>query len=434
MIRLENCPICDTDDWKKLDYLRDLERWYDNDYREEGEQVGFKICKHCGFVTYDYVEVDRLQKLYTQLRPMVRAENVVTQRRKNLYHNEMIFNKLDSHFMDRRKNNLRCLDVGCATGEFLDLLKSYNIFNEYYGTEWSKGFVGYAKNEFGFKITEEIDTSIKYDFISYYHVLEHIQSPDKELAKIRNILNDDGLLYIAVPTWFVDIEEPSGMSCLDFEEYFHLNHVNVFSEMSFLNLMHKCGFEIIKTDKKMYGYAVLCKKTDATYNVVIESYEEKVSMLEIIKTAMDFAIKNDFVNAIKTFPKYPEAYCYLSVNKENQKSLKVQEQLLEGGLKHSPLNKKLKIQLAKLYIQWDENTGDNRFYSNNIKKSERLWNELMKDCIALEEPQYYLGIINGNYKGEYKKAIECFKDVMEANPLRYGEILNLIGYYSKFLS
>ena len=43
-IKLIECPICKTENWKSLDYLRDQKYWYDKDYLYD-ESVGFKICQ-----------------------------------------------------------------------------------------------------------------------------------------------------------------------------------------------------------------------------------------------------------------------------------------------------------------------------------------------------------------------------------------------------
>ena len=69
IIKNEICSICDASDWKSLDYLRDQKYWYDLDYLLD-EPVGFKICKNCGFVTYDYIDDKELKRRYDDLIKM----------------------------------------------------------------------------------------------------------------------------------------------------------------------------------------------------------------------------------------------------------------------------------------------------------------------------------------------------------------------------
>ena len=86
MIKLEKCPVCKSNDWESLDHLRNQEYWYNADYRDEGEPVGFKICKECAFVTYDYLPEERLKESYERERPIMQYQNIITCNRKNLYH------------------------------------------------------------------------------------------------------------------------------------------------------------------------------------------------------------------------------------------------------------------------------------------------------------------------------------------------------------
>jgi len=285
IIKLENCPICKENKWHDLDYLRSHKYWYDLDLREEGEAVGFKICKECGFCTYDYVNDKRLETSYNQARPVMTANHIITCNRKNEYHRAFLKDvEIEGPF----------LDVGCAQGSFLNDLRENRAYEKvtkiedcdtYYGTEWSKAFANYGRHEYGIQITQEIDIRYIYNFVSYYHVLEHIQHPDKELERIKTVMRDDALLYISVPLWFDVLEEWSGSFLRDWENYLHLNHVNVFSKQSFHNLLNNAGFEIIKEDEALYGYTVLCKRGEKK-DIVKEDYKIQQQILEANKKAI----------------------------------------------------------------------------------------------------------------------------------------------------
>ena len=424
MIKLENCPICVGKDWTDLDYLRNKKTWYDKDMREEDEPVGFKICNDCGFITYDYVETGKLNSFYDNQRTMMSPNNIITCNRKNEYHKAFL--------QDIIKSEWKCLDVGCAQGSFLDLLHNYYKvpLSNLYGTEWSEGFRLFGKHEYNLNITKEIDQSLKYDFISYYHVLEHIQFPDEEMELIGRLLKDDGYLYISVPTFLDILEESSGGIASDLENLYHLNHVNVFTEQSFHNLLNKFGWKVLKIDKKLYGHTVLCQKAEKQ-DIKKGKYLEYIDILEKQKKAIELMNNKKADEAFKLYPKFPDAYILFSLNKDNMKSYDAQMDLLNKCLEHCPENTKTLNQMAKVLFQWDENDAKKQYYSNNIKKCEKIFLDLVRDKPGTEDSYYFLALIEGKYKKDYDKAVEYLKTFMRINPVKFQESYNLISYFWK---
>ena len=110
------------------------------------------------------------------------------------------------------------------------------------------------------------------------------------------------------------------------------------------------------------------------------------------------------------------------------KDFNVQISILEEGLENNPGSTKLKLQLARTLYQWDENTPDKQFYSNNIRRAEDILLDLLNAKPGFEEIYNILGMIEAKYKKNYKKAREYFSKVLEINPSKYGEITNLVGW------
>ena len=423
MVELKECPICHKENWKKLDYLRDHKYWQDIDYITLDEKCDMKICKECGFVTYDYVELDRLTDNYDRQRPVLNSGNIITCNRKNEYHETFLKEML----MGEECRDWNVLDVGCAQGSFLDSLAGYGLHN-LYGTEFSTAFRAFGKHEYRLNITKEIDESVKYDFISYYHVLEHCQHPDKELQKARELLEDDGYLYIAVPTWFDKLEQDSGSDVGSFEELFHMNHVNCFTKQSLHNIINTNGFEIIKENEHIYGLTVLCKKSDIKMLVVLEDYKEIVKTLSNHKEAISLLHAKQFDDALKLEPKFPDVYIYKSLQKDNMQSLDKQVEILDEGLKHNPDCMRLLLQKGKIHFQWDENTPDKiGYYSNNIKTAEELFKYVLEYKSGNEDIYYFLSMIELKYKLDYDKAVEYMKECLRINPSKFHECWNIIA-------
>jgi len=435
MIKNEFCNICAESDWHDLDYLRDQEYWYQKEIRQEDEPVGFKICKKCGFITYDYLVGDRLQKIYEFQRPVVNANNIIIGNRRNNNHAAFL--------SGLNLKGFNILDVGCAQGNFLLWLVDYYRFDKQYlyGIEFNKNFINFAKNEYGFKIynnwsgfREEFGEKY-FSLISYYHSLEHIQYPEAELLRSREFLKDDGILYISIPTWLDKTDSSTWdnlyqINTISFEELYHLNHVNVFTKQSFQNLLKKCGFEIYKENYTYYGYTILAKKCDPSNNVVVEDFIKSVKIIENEKKAIQLCNEGKHEEALKIISNYPDAYILWSINKDNMKSFEKQIEILNKALEIMPDDFKINMQLAKLLFQWDQNNPQKiRFYSNNIQKSEKIFDKLLGLKPNNEESLYFLGLINGFYKKNFMKCFYFLKRVITINPARWAEIWNLIAKF-----
>ena len=421
LIEQKKCQVCGVENWESLDYLRDNVAWYRRDFREENEPVGFKICKECGFLTYDYVDEKRLSESYNRQRPIMIAQNIVTCNRKNEYHKKML--------LPHAKLDYKVLDVGCAQGATLNFLKENGLKAEnLYGTEHSRSFANFARFEYGLKnITEEIDYTQEYDIIMLYHVFEHIQNPSDFLQKIKAILKKDGFLYVSIPRYLDRLEETSGSFIEDFEEFYHLNHVNVFSLQSFKNIMHKNGLKITEYDDKMYGYTAMFV-VDKEQPIIPEDYKPIIEKLEKQKKAIECMKKKDFEGAIAIDKTYIDAYIYLALNSKNMKDYNAQHAIFENALVANPDATKILNQLARLYYQFDETTPEKNFYSNNIKKSEEIFERLLREKPGNEDLHYFLGLINSKYKKDYSAALYHMKRFLEINPTKFNEAYSLISW------
>jgi len=95
----------------------------------------------------------------------------------------------------------RALDLGCGNGDFLATLKRRGW--EVYGTEFSSAACELARAK-GVRVHQGDLVSANFpaqsfDVITLWHVFEHLPDPLAELAEVRRILRDDGLLVIEVP-------------------------------------------------------------------------------------------------------------------------------------------------------------------------------------------------------------------------------------------
>ena len=94
------------------------------------------------------------------------------------------------------------LDIGTGIGQFLDLAR--RELERVAGTEVSASAVAIARERYGLDVRQgEAETmdfgGERFDNITLFHVLEHVGSPRRMLAKCRELLKPQGVLFLAVP-------------------------------------------------------------------------------------------------------------------------------------------------------------------------------------------------------------------------------------------
>ena len=116
-----------------------------------------------------------------------RAGNVALQRFSRL-------SKLLSH-------GARCLDAGSSSGEFVYLLRKRGF--DAHGVEANLPYAEYSQKELGISVCispfSEYQTDERFDLITMFHVLEHLENPVCDLSSLAGFLKPDGKLVIEVP-------------------------------------------------------------------------------------------------------------------------------------------------------------------------------------------------------------------------------------------
>ena len=180
------CPLCSNE--KKSLYLK------------EGD---FKIvkCNSCAFVYLDNIpdESEIYEEYYEK---PVRKDDYTKFSSIPLLADIYAINEQRLYYIRKFKLKGNILDIGCGTGLFLKTASHYG-FNVY-GIDVSQAAVKNAKEEFGIdadkKLISQLDPDhMKFDVITMWHVLEHLIDPVGELLKVRELLKDEGVLFIEVP-------------------------------------------------------------------------------------------------------------------------------------------------------------------------------------------------------------------------------------------
>ena len=158
--------------------------------------------------------------------------------------------------IERYANRGQLLDVGCATGFFLDLARSngWNVV----GTEVSSFGQRFAKERFGLDVRLGTLRELRFDdqtfdVVTMWDVIEHVVNPMTELLEVHRVLRQGGLLSIITPDASSRVARLLGSR---WEEYRRVReHVYFFSRRTLAEMLRKAGFEILRmesADKVFY--------------------------------------------------------------------------------------------------------------------------------------------------------------------------------------
>lgn len=288
------CINCGSESWENVDQFRI-------------KPSGMSICTKCGMVSYPdkWKSKEDIKKYYSSgdYRKAPTAGNFFSGNKKISYHHEF----LNEYFEQWKSKESFCVaDVGAAMGMFLAWFKSVVPNAEILGTEWDMSFRRNAFQEYGIRLSEELDYSKKYDLICFYNVAEHVIDFDVELKKYIECLKDDGHIYLSVPIWF-DMFFNFGPGNNDLEYYYDTNHINQWTRKIFQSILNKCGLKIVKENFTYYGDTYLCAKGETKEIVLDNPTEIKEKMLAIKECFLLFTEKK-YKESIEKFTANPMAW------------------------------------------------------------------------------------------------------------------------------
>jgi len=170
----------------------------------------------------------------------------------------------------------KLLDIGCATGDFLEEARDFGYSVE--GLELSKWSSEIAKSK-SIKVHKELLKSLssrfpqRFDVITMWGVIEHFQYPLREMTYINKLLKPGGVLAV----WTGDVDGIMSRILGRRWWYWQGQHIQYFTSISLNRLGLLTGFEHITTE--LYPIA-------ATYDQVINSlsrYKFQKYLTPIIK-------------------------------------------------------------------------------------------------------------------------------------------------------
>ncbi len=191
--------------------------------------------------------------------------------------------KVFSYVSNQISKDVKILDYGCGLGLF-SIPFVLNGFTNYKGVDLGEDYINLGRN-LGFNIyLNSIDDLIskneKFDLVIMHHVLEHIPNINEFISKVKLVLNDGGMFYIAVPGL---INLPLAYDLLDF---FQFPHCWSFTRSSLNKLLSKHGFSEIIGNEDIHSLFKLNGEMEA-----INNYNESdkiISYLSKIERSYQF--------------------------------------------------------------------------------------------------------------------------------------------------
>lgn len=216
------------------------------DYFLTGESFSIIECKNCGLlITHPQPEEHNLSKYY-------QSEDYISHSNKRSDVISKLYQWVRHYTLGKKvallkqfSTNSNVLDLGCATGEFLNRCKhsGYNAT----GAEPDEKSRNYARTTYGLNVStlEELEElpPEKFKIITQWHVLEHVSDLNARFKLIKRLLDKDGICFIALPN-------PASADAAHYKKWWaaydvprHLFH---FRRQALNQLANKYHFEVIK--------------------------------------------------------------------------------------------------------------------------------------------------------------------------------------------
>ncbi|MDI1353520.1 MAG: class I SAM-dependent methyltransferase [bacterium] len=202
--------------------------------KENFAVVVCNTCTHHFIPSYYRKKIEYTQYKNADVTAAVRAGNnwVKIQR-----------HKLRFKFIQKFKKGGKLFDLGAGWGHFM--LAGKELGYEVYGVEISEQPYLYCVNDLKLPVDHinffDMDESKKFDIITMWDVLEHIDKADEFLAKCAKLTLPGGYLFLQVP----QIDSYFAKRHKDDWKMMGLDHVNYFGKETITRILANNGYEVV---------------------------------------------------------------------------------------------------------------------------------------------------------------------------------------------
>lgn len=215
-------------------------------------------CRNCKTI---FLDVTNIKQPINELYDKNYFENYLYETQRNFKSIKMTAN----YYLTLIQKNFRqinsVLDVGAGFGFFVKAFRELDLMSD--GVEISEYTSKVAKEKLGIDLFNgtliDYFPTKKFDLICFYHSFEHIPNPIETLHKAKELLNDNGILWLSLPNVisldrFFHDENWNGWSLP-----YHLFH---YSPSTIKSLLRKNGFTKIKIQKSFFNPLKIFRKKE----------------------------------------------------------------------------------------------------------------------------------------------------------------------------
>lgn len=196
IITLDSCPLCGKNTFVPVMECKD--------HFATGESFPVVRCEHCGFLCTQHFPAEEEMGRYYESPDYISHSNTTHGAMNTVYHwvrRWMLHSKARFLKREAHRKEGRLLDIGAGTGFFAHTMQRLGW--QVQATEKSPTAREFAQNHWGLDVYPEDSLNDfepqSFDVITLWHVLEHLQSLNDTWQRLHTLLDDKGVLVVAVP-------------------------------------------------------------------------------------------------------------------------------------------------------------------------------------------------------------------------------------------
>lgn len=198
--------------------------------------------------------------------------------------------------------NKKVFEIGCGAGGILEAFRESG--NYVFGADFGEEYLKFGKEKGLALISGGTDVLLKFgkaDIVILNHTLEHIPNLKQELLKIKNLLADGAVLYIALPGIY-SIHETYRGRLVEFLQNAHAWH---FTLKTLNRLLFDSGLSLIAGNEHIeaaYGKKEAAEAPEREDPLAVFRYLEKTKRLRPYYELKKFSPRRAAFSALRKVP------------------------------------------------------------------------------------------------------------------------------------
>ncbi len=239
-IVIQNCPACGSNKYEKVLTA--------SDYLVSGESFEIMECNDCSLrftsPIPSNIEIGNYYKSDDYISHTGKGNSFINKIYRFVQYFTLCSKKKKVEKYSQKNSGL-ILDIGCGAGDFLKTMKQSGWeINGVEINEIARKLAGKNTGSVILNQTEFFKSEQKYDVITLWHSLEHLNTLTRFLEKISISLNANGVVMIAVPNYQSFDAEYFRQDWAAYDVPRHLYH---FSFSAIVEIMEKFKFKLMES-------------------------------------------------------------------------------------------------------------------------------------------------------------------------------------------